>query len=272
MLWSREYAFDFGVNIINHNDFKWNLGAGLKYILGIGYIDLKAQGSDYSAVISLSPTFGLDFPDQEPAAGNLGFLPSPAGKGFGVEFGTSLEFGENWKLAGSITDIGSVTYKTNVYSASDANLVSLGTKGFSNYNFFQNPEQFDGFSRDMINWKSDVKLVQGLPTRARIGGSYSSKIVNIGSDLVFPLNNNAGNLLRPVASIGGDLLLLKFFRLSSGVLIGGNYTYALVPLGITFRPFGSFYEMGIATRDVMTYIRKNNPMISLCTGFLRFRI
>jgi hypothetical protein len=52
---------------------------------------------------------------------------------------------------------------------------------------------------------------------------------------------------------------------------GGNYSSLLIPAGITFSPVAGYYELGIATRDLFTYLRSKNPMISLSVGFMRFR-
>lgn len=272
MGWNREYSFDYGVNILNNDRLKLNIGAGIRYIQGIGYIDLQASGDTYKANIAASPAFGIRFPQKNQDTVNVGFLPNSAGNGIGFEFGISAEIGEHWRFGGSITDIGSISYKTNVYTASDGPLVSISTQGFSNYNFFQNASQFDGFTRDMVKWNANQKQVIGLPSKYRFGGSYSTKIVNVGFDLVGPMNNIPGNLLKPVISLGGDVKVLGILRLSSGVMEGGNYSKMLIPAGITFTPISGFYEMGIATRDILTYLRSNNPMISLSVGFMRFRL
>jgi hypothetical protein len=271
MGWNREYAFDYGVNILKTDRFKLNIGAGIRYIQGIGYMDLQADGSRYKAVIAASPAFGIRFPEKSQDTVNVGFLPNSAGSGVGFEFGVSAEIGEHWRIAGSITDLGSVSYKTNVYTASDGPLTSISTQGFSSYNFFQNASQFDGFTRDLVKWQSDQRELIALPSKFRFGGSYSSKIVNVGFDLVTPLNTVAGNILRPVISAGGDVKILGIFRLSTGIMQGGNYSNLLIPAGITFSPVAGYYELGIATRDLFTYLRSKNPMISLSVGFMRFR-
>lgn len=271
MAWNREYAFDYAVNILNNDKIKLNIGAGIRYIQGIGYIDLQSSGGTYKAIIAASPAFGIRFPEKSQDTVNIGFLPNSAGNGVGFEFGVSAEVGEHWRFAGSVTDIGTVSYTTNVYTASDGPLLSLSTQGFSNYNFFQNASQFDGFTKDMVKWNSNQKQNIGLPTKFRAGGSYSTKIMNIGFDLVAPLNNVSGNLLKPVISVGGDVKILGILRLSTGLMQGGNYSSILVPAGITFCPVAGYYEMGIATRDIFTYLRSNNPMISLSVGFMRFR-
>jgi len=271
MAWNREYSFGYGVNIVNHYKFKLNVGLGIRYIQGIGYLDLQSSGGKYSAIISASPGLGIKFPEKSKDTSSIGFLPNSAGRGIGFEFGLTAEISKKWRLAASITDIGSINYLSNVYTAKDGPLQSLSTRGFTNYNFFQNAQQFDGFQKEMILWESFQSRRIQLPTKARFGGSLSTLFFNAGFEVVVPLNNAAGNIIKPLISIGGDLKILKMIRISSGLMNGGNYTQTLVPFGITFSPLFGSYEIGIATRDILTYLRKNNPMISASAGFMRYR-
>ena len=278
MSWNREYAFSCGFNVINGDLIRLNFGAGIRFIQGIGYLDLQSKGGTYKAEIAASPGFGIEFPTPS-AKDNFGFLPNASGRGVGLEFGTTVEIGRFWTLGASITDIGAVAYNTNVYTASDGPLKALSTKGFSNYNFFQSAEQFDGFTKEMVSWREE-KIIRSLPSRVRFGASFSSKIVNVGFDMVAPVNTISGNVLRPVASLGADVKFAGIFRLSSGIMMGGNYFNSklpfdinpMLPVGLTIRPLGPFYEIGIATRDILTYFRSGNPVISISTGFFRMRI
>ncbi len=95
---------------------------------------------------------------------------------------------------------------------------------------------------------------------------------NVGIEAVFPLNDVAGNFQKPVFSVGGEYKIGAWLRLGSGFLFGGNYGNSLLmPFGITFITSGGIWEMGVASRDITTYIKSSNPVLSLSTGFLRFR-
>jgi hypothetical protein len=276
MSWNREYGFSYGVNVINNFDFKLNFGVGVKYIQGIGYLDIQSDGKNLTAFIASSPWFGIRFKNngrfqQFPDSVNLGFLPNQAGSGLGFDFGFTAVIKEKMRFSAALTDLGAVNYQTNVYVASDTLLTNITTRGFSNYNFFRNVEQFDGFQRDLIRWDGLKTKRQQLPAKLRLGFAMVLERWNFGVESVIPLNDAAGNFERPIFSAGGEYKLKDWLRVGTGILAGGNYSSALVPFGITFFTSGGLWEMGIASRDVLTYVKQKKPMLSLSTGILRFR-
>ena len=276
MAWNREYGFSYGVNVINNYDLKLDIGVGLKYIQGIGYLDIQSDGKTLKAFIASSPWFGIKFGNngqlQQPSDSvNLGFLPNSAGMGIGFEFGATAIIKDHFRVSASLTDLGSINYQTNVYTATDAPLTNIRNSGFSNYNFFKNAEQFDGFQKDLIKWDGLKNRRQDLPTKMRIGFAITYEKWNAGIETVIPLNNASGNFVRPIYSIGGEYRIVEWLRLGSGLLAGGNYSNAMVPFGLTFVTGGGLWEMGIASRDVLTYVKQKKPMLSLSTGLLRFR-
>jgi len=276
MSWNREYGFSYGVNVIDNFDFKLDVGVGVKYIQGIGYLDIQSDGKTLKAFIASSPWFGIKFGNngqlkQSSDSINLGFLPNSAGMGLGFEFGATAIIKDHFRVSASLTDLGSINYQTNVYTATDAKLTNIRNDGFSNYNFFKNAEQFDGFQKDLIRWDGLKNRRQDLPTKIRTGFAISYEKWNAGIETVIPLNSASGNFVRPIYSIGGEYRVLDWLRLGSGLLVGGNYTSALIPFGLTFVTGGGLWEMGIASRDILTYIKQKKPMLSLSTGFLRFR-
>jgi Family of unknown function (DUF5723) len=276
MAWNREYGFAYGVNLVNGHDLKLNLGVGLKYIQGISYLDVQSDGKTLTAFIAASPYLGVRFGQifrfaRTTDSVNVGFLPNAAGRGLGFEFGFNAIIKDHYRLAASLTDMGTVDYQTNVYVASDTLLTNISTQGFSNFDFFQNAQQFDGFQRDLIQWKGLQNRRQSLPTKVNLGFALSYERWSAGLEAVIPLNDVAGNFNRPIFSLGGDFKPRDWLRLGSGVLMGGNYTNVLVPFGITFITSNGLWEMGIASRDVLTYVRQKKPMLSLSTGLLRFR-
>ncbi len=276
MAWSREYAFSYGMTVINNFDFKLNAGVGARYIQGIGNMDIESDGKSLRAFISASPWFGIKFGrDGQLSAGtdsvNNTLLPKPAGDGFGFDIGLTAVFKDKFRISAALTDFGSVNYKTNVFSASDTFLTSLTTRGFTNFDFFQNAQQFDGFQKDLIKWDGLRNHAQALPAKFRFGAALVKKNIQAGLDVVIPLNDRAGNFVKPFYSLGGEIRLLGFLQVGSGLMFGGNYTNALIPFGITLVTGGGFWEMGVSTRDISTFLKSRNPMLSLTTGILRFR-
>jgi hypothetical protein len=93
--------------------------------------------------------------------------------------------------------------------------------------------------------------------------------VNIGADVVIPLNKTSYNLASPYIALGGEVKILEFLKFHAGVAgnqdIGWN-----VPAGITIGPIG-FFEIGLASGDVLTYFSKSdNPNLSFALGVIRF--
>ena len=283
MSWVREYALGYGVNVVNSFDFKLNLGVGAKYIQGIGYMDLQSDGKTLTAFIAASPWFGIKFFEQKAdtttdstrvinTGSNLGFLPNSAGQGVGFEIGLTAVYKDRYRFSVAATDIGSVNYETNVYEASDTLLTNISNRGFYNYNFFQNASQFDGFQRDLIRWKGLQNRIQPLPTKLRMGAAIVKEKWSAGVETVIPLNDAAGNFVKPIWSVGGEYTVGSWLKLGTGLVFGGNYgSTVLMPMGITCIVSNGMWELGIASRDVITYVKAQNPMLSLATGLMRFR-
>jgi hypothetical protein len=93
---------------------------------------------------------------------------------------------------------------------------------------------------------------------------------HVGLDIVVPMNDEPGNFSDPVIALGGDIEPFKWVRLSAGFMTGGGYDLR-IPLGFTIISKKGSYEMGISSRDMLTFITKNGPTLSMSTGFMRFR-
>ncbi len=72
---------------------------------------------------------------------------------------------------------------------------------------------------------------------------------------------------------GGDIIIpvgKNQIFIMAGVTGGGGYDIQ-VPLGINFVLGGGAYEVGIASRDAVTFFSQNSPTISAAFGFARVR-
>ncbi len=101
--------------------------------------------------------------------------------------------------------------------------------------------------------------------------AWSNEKWQAGLETILSMNATAGNFQKPLVSLGGEVRLLEWPKIGSGVVYGGNVDQVLVPFGLNFIPSGGLWEMGIGSRDVISYTRDKNPMLSLCTGVMRFR-
>ena len=276
MSWNREFAFASGVNVINGLEWKINLGVGVKYIEGIGYVDIQSDGNNFKAFIASSPYFDLKYNkngilNKANDSINNGVWPNSVGRGIGLEIGTTIIYKDRLHLSVALSDLGSVDYNTNVYVAPNKILTEIRSKGFSHYDFYNNTKQLDGVQKDILEWQGTSKKSKSLPTKMRFGIAYTKEKWQIGLETILPMNATAGNFQKPLISFGGEVRLLEWLKLGSGVVYGGNVDQVLVPFGLNFITSGGLWEMGIGSRDVISYIRKTNPMLSLCMGVMRFR-
>ena len=276
LAWFREYGFGYGVNILHNFDLKLDMGVGVKYIQGIGFLDIESKGANMTAFIAASPGFSFITLSKLPVSANtdtnnIGFLPNPAGHGVGFEVGFTAILKEKYIFSAAVNDIGSVTYQTNAYTASDTLLTNIATNGLDSYNFFR-ADQFEGFQEDVIKWRGLERRSYSLPTKLRLGAAITKEKYNAGLELVIPLNKVSGNFVKPFYSIGGEYKGISWLRVGSGLMFGGNYNKTfLVPLGVTFIIKNGLWEIGVASRDIITYMKGKNPILSVSSGFLRFR-
>lgn len=273
--WYREFNVSYGRRLARTNNLELFGGIGLKYLLGIGIIDLRAENNTFDGFTSLSPYFDIDYggaaqgnPSRVTARNTL--LPEAVGKGFGLDVGLSAIIDEHWKIGAAVTNIGSINWEGNVYTADNGLLVELASNGLDNYNFFSGIDDFvtnDG----LLNWQGTQERRVALPTNARLGvGLLLGTKAEIGVDVVLPLNDEPGNYEKAVVGVGGDVRPVKWLQLSAGVVVGGNYD-TKVPVGITFIAGNGTWEAGVASRDAVTFFADKKPTVSLSMGFLRFR-
>jgi len=276
MSWNREFAFAYGVNVINGLEWKINLGVGIKYVEGIGYVDIQSDGNNFKAFVASSPYFDLKYGNnggltRAKDSVNGGVWPNAVGHGIGFEVGTTIIYKDRIRISVALSDLGSVVYNTNVYVAPNTILTEIRNTGFTHYDFYNDTRQMDGAQKDILEWQGTSKKSKPLPTKLRFGIAYTKEKWQIGLETILPMNSSAGNFQKPLVSIGGEVLLLEWLKVGTGIVYGGNVDQILVPFGLNFITSGGLWEMGIGFRDVISYTRDTSPMLSLCTGVMRFR-
>ncbi len=292
MAWTREFQLGYGNQIIDKYNFSLYGGASIRFIKGIALIDLAANENGLTrSNISMSPSFGLDFgdPDDQASAQSPTFLgfknesalskvmnPEPVGNGVGFDFGLNLRIRKRFYFATALTNVGKMNWTGNVYSLKDGKLAEVQGYGYNNYNFFQTNAsglQFAG-SKSPLGWKGDKPISIDLPTTLRVGTSYDyfGKI-HVGAEIIVPMNDAPGSLGKNFIGVGGDYLFARQFKVSLGFTAGGNQGNQIYyPVGFCYTGLRNFYEMGIATRDILTYFSNTDgSIVSFSTGFLRFK-
>jgi hypothetical protein len=276
MMTYREYSLSYGKEFVISDLFAVAGGIGLKYLQGYGIMDIEAKDGKLTAYGAFSPAFQIDFgsaTQNNPSADTTGGYKS-VGRGFGMDLGFNIYFKEKIKFGVAVTNIGSINWFGNVYTANDTTLFSTKSEEFNNYNIFAEAQKLSS-DDGIFKWEGQKSLKTKLPTLLRIGASHQFEDKGeVGFDLVIPVNDQPGTLQKPYWAVGGDFKVFKFLRLSTGFAKGGNYDKRMtVPVGITFvvGEYGT-WEVGFASRDAVTYFRQKGPALSLAFGFLRFRV
>lgn len=273
--WYREFNLSYGRRIAKSESVELFAGIGLKYLLGIGIIDIRAKDGTFDGFASLSPYFDINYGDaalNNPSAVTVRntLLPQAVGKGFGMDFGLSAIIEEKWKIGAAVTNLGSINWKGNVYTANNGFLVELASDGLDNYNFFSGIDDFVT-NGGILEWQGASERRVKLPSNARFGiGRLFGRMIELGADVVLPLNDEPGSFEKAVIGFGGDIRPIPVLQLSAGIVTGGTYD-TKVPVGITFTTPTGTWEAGIASRDIVTFFTEKNPTVSLSLGFLRFR-
>jgi hypothetical protein len=263
----------YGKEVFRNDVFHVVAGIGLKYVMGYYYMNMQSvdghlQGKvvDNPALSALSENFNL--PDT-----NQDSFTKPSGHGFGVDLGGTIVIYDKIKIGISLVNLGSIKYK-NAYDVLDTTIYKL------NYD----ASTADAFN-ETVFWKKAESFKVSLPTTFRLGGSLAlfENRLEVGADIIVPLNKEAGNINTPTYALGGDFYLKRWFKLASGVSIGGNFankidqysTHVAVPFGFTFiAGENGGWEAGLATRDIISLFDMNGkgPLYSVGMCMFRFRV
>ncbi|WP_028980077.1 DUF5723 family protein [Sporocytophaga myxococcoides] len=274
--WYREYNLNYGRKVFGNDLLYITAGVGVKYLQGFNYTNCEVKNGKIVMAGAFNPYFEIDFgvgAANNPSAINNENYQS-IGNGFGFDFGADVVINEKITIGAAITNIGSINYTGNVYTIKDTTLASMASEGSNNYNIFSQAPNILAKS-GTLKWEGQKNIKAKLPTMFRLGASIRLiEIVNVGFDFIMPTNKEAGNFEKPYIGVGGDIKPIRWIRLSTGINTGGNYiSRANVPFGLTIVVGeNGTWELGAATRDIVTYLRQKGPNLSFAFGFLRFRL
>jgi len=274
-VWYREYNFAYGRKIMEKEDFTWYGGLALRYIAAYGGYQYFQDGQDVAAFSAFSPVFEVDYDEPTPSQ-ITGSGLKRVGDGFGFDIGFSFLIKQKIKIGLAVNDIGWITYNGNVYQGRNVNVYQIETAGLDNYNIFSQGQLIvaDNKPGDPSMWEGLEKKKVSLAMNMRAGASYEiSEKVEVGLDSYIPLNKDIpGRYEKAMMGLGVHYDPAKWVQLSLGVVTGGNVG-TNVPLGVTFYPVRKdnvTWQLGFATRDVLSFFKSENPTVSFAFGFLRF--
>jgi hypothetical protein len=268
--WYREYIFGYGRKIIESEKFSLYVGADVKYLGGYAMFDMAAEDGKLTGFSALSPILDVNYDFASPSQ-LTGDAMETVGSGFGFDVGGTMTLFKKLNISAAINDIGSIKWDGNVYEANDTLINNVAAEGFYSYSMVEEMKDLVQDS-SFFKWSGLQSHTVSLPSNFRLGLNYKlGKRADVGLDCYVPLNDKSGNFEKAILSVGGSFALGDFLILSLGIGTGGNYDF-VVPAGVTFEMTDSRWEIGIASRDAITFFKKNNPTISAAFGFLRFNL
>lgn len=248
-------------------------GVGVKYLWGLGNLEMIAQDNILTGHSSFSSKYGVDYGNIQnfTPETSSGIFPS-VGSGTAFDLGAGIGIGK-MKISLSAVDIGKIKWEKNVLVAHDTLLPDTSQFDFSGINSWDISEQATQMFNDsgLIEFKPGEPYSLTMLSKFRLGIGYQiSKRMVAGADLVLPLNDEPTNLESAFFALGTEMALASNFFFSIGV--SGNSTYGFsLPCGVTLGRFFKFLELRVATNDLLTYLNHgSNPNISLAVSLFRF--
>tara|TARA_R110002072_G_scaffold290921_1_gene458792 strand:- start:10832 stop:12328 length:1497 start_codon:yes stop_codon:yes gene_type:complete len=274
--WNRYYNIGYGRKLFGDSTFALYGGIAGRYIQSTAMFNFVSDDNGLSLSSSLSPNLDINYGTIANTNSSTFIkkgkaIPTAIGNGYGVDLSVSAILFKRVKLALAVNNIGSVTYKRNVYSVRDTIIGEISVDGLENSNITNTVEALvqDG---GILNLVGEEKVTIANNANIRFGGSIDfGKKLSVGVDFVAPFDrDNPGGIQNAVYSVGGDFRPLKWLQLSAGYFGGGIYKHN-VPVGINFILKGGTYEFGISSRDALVFFTKNSNSVSTAFGVMRVR-
>jgi hypothetical protein len=269
--WFREYNLTFGRKLAGNESVSAYLGGGIKFLQSNAIADISFNADTISGFAAFSPLFKINYNHLLDSTAQLSGRLSPVGKGFGIDIGTTIAVKNRFFAAVSITDIGSIKYKGNLVTVTDAFKDSLFKFiGINEANIFTSMD--DIFNAEgLFQYLPSGEKTVTLPTQLHLGlGLRASNKFDFAFDVIQPLNKEPGNL--PQTEYAGlvNFVPVKAIKLSGG-FVGGGYTNFDIPAGISFSFFPEqIWQLSVGTGDILSLIKENKPTISFTVSLLRF--
>lgn len=272
----REFNLGYGRRIIKNDDIAWYAGVNLKLLLGYASSQYyQEEGGALTAYSALSPVFDVDYGEPTPSQVE-GSGYKKVGNGFGFDIGTTLELYNKAKISIAVNDIASINWNGNVYEGNDTRVWKIESEGIDNYNIFEQGELIvaDNHPDDGSQWTGLESKKVKLPMNMRAGASYRfNEMIEAGLDVYIPLGDMVpGAFDAPLFGIGAVADPADWVQLSLGIATGGEMATRM-PFGVSFFPIkdsDKTWTVGIATRDLISVVKNNNPTVAASFGFLRF--
>jgi len=242
----REYVAVTAFNIKNTENLGIRVGLRAKYIQGIGSLYMpNANATMTTAADGRYIDMNFNYNLQTSGLNNISLFNSN-GTGYGFDAGVTVFLGKNFKLVGSVLDVGRIRYTQNTtrYSKSGyAHYDGLAVSNFFGGATVSTDSIASVFNPDISHGQS---YLMPLDTKISIEGEFKTtkkdrKDRDYVNNAIFftyiqGLNNMPGTTTRPFLSIGYNHDFHKFFDAGALVAFGGFNKFTV----------GSFFSLNIA--------------------------
>jgi len=278
--WYREYNLSYGrklpLRIGSVKDVY--AGLGLKLIHGFGVFKTDRQNSyfgNYPVGVNqyilkgnsdfITKRAGIDLLSQD-SSESFTLFPKPAGTGFGIDLGVSSQVINGLRVALSFTDIGSITWKNNLYENVGGGYIEV--TGVMD-------EMKDTLETVLKGKKHKIgSFKTSLPTVLRLGMAMDAKQfaffktipgkLLIAFDYIQGLNKSLGNSTIPRFSLGVEYRVIRFVPIRTGLAIGGADMVRWA-FGTGFNT--PYFCLDIATEHFgMIFMPRSFQMVSFAIG------
>jgi hypothetical protein len=249
-------------------------GVDIKLLQGYGILNYNSVSyTNVDGYQALSPFYDIEYDEPTPSQIEGQGLKT-AGLGYGFDFGLSFEIYKQARIAMAINDIGSILWDGNVYEGENVPVYSIETPGIDSYDIFTESGGIVVDNDYLGEWKGVMERRIKLPMHTRLGANYQAiDKLTVGLEVLIPLEKEVpGALLNEYYAAGVQYVPSSWFQLSGGFTYGGGFGFK-IPMGVTFRPMNTektLWEVGFASRDMITWFKNDDPMVSFVFGFLRF--
>ncbi|MCC6865154.1 MAG: hypothetical protein IT280_03235 [Ignavibacteria bacterium] len=214
---------------------------GIQNINGTNHVDSIKGKQDFHTQSALTDYF-KDYNDG--AETHFSMFPRPAGVGYSIDFGLSLEISNEWKIAASVTDLGKISWDYNTITNDDTN-------HFAYYNFYVTGTDptYNQMVNDLGGYETqdtNTTFSTDMPTKYRAGIMFKPSNKFLAElNWVKGTNNLPGNSSDNIFSLGLEYYPISYLPLRTGFSAGGpGLWYISVGTGIKFKNF---------TFDIGTY-------------------
>lgn len=208
-----------GFGNVSTYESKLNISTwGIKNNNGLNHVDSIKGKQDFHVTSALTDFF-RDYKDGAESKFNL--FPKPAGIGYSFDFGMTMQIGEKWKIAASVTDLGKISWNYNTITNNDTDAFA-----YYDFNLTGTDPTYNAMVDDLGGYHTqDTGTIfkSDMPTKIRAGISFqpSSKFL-IELDWYKGFNDLPGNSRKNTFTFGVEYFPLYFLPLRAGLSFAGD--------------------------------------------------